>query len=1151
MDIQQNNSSPTQTPATHQSSDERYLAQLNFNPELRKSFLNFFVVNFRVVLLMIMVLTGVGLYAFATLPRESNPEVKIPIAVVTTVYPGASPADVEEFVTKKVETAVAGLKGVKKITSNSANSFSSVTVEFDAREDLDDAIRRLKDKVTTLKTTLTTDAKEPQVTEISLDDQPVWTIVVTGPYDGFALRKYAETIQDEIEKVPGVREVNISGGDQKEYQVAYDPQRLLFYGVSADQANQAIAATNLAIPAGNFEGARFVYPVRSDGRLYGVRDIENVPITHTDAGAVVFIKDVATVTETAIKRSSYARLSIDGSQPQNAVTLSLIKRSGASVIETVAAARTATDAAIAQMPPGITYDVSQDFSKLIERDFNRLTHDFLLTVLLVFVILFLIVGLKEALVAGLAIPLVFFATFAALKGLGISLNFLSLFGLILSLGLLVDDAIVVVSATKQYLRSGKFTPEEAVLLVLNDFKVVLFTTTLTTVWAFLPLLFATGIIGQYIRSIPVTVSITLISSLFIALMINHPLAAVLERVRLTRHNFVALELALLVVLGTAFAIGGWWGFGIGIALTALQVWLIVWYEKGGRENMLVSETLMQQEWASDERIKEKLRLQSSAHHETSFLDRLMHGILKFDRFIPLYEQAMRWIMATKPRRVKTVLIVSGVFLVSLILPATGLVQTIFFPDSDQDFVFIDVQAPTGLRLEETDAIVRRVEEQLVHYPEIANFATITGRPSAASGQASFRDTSNTASITIVLKEKDQRSITSYDFATVLRDKLQTIGGATIKVTAQQGGPPTGAAFQAQIAGDNLETITRIAHDLRPKLASIPGVINVDISLKDSAPDYTFVLDPQALERNSLNAAYVGSALRMAISGSEISTIIQDNKEIKIQARFDTATIPTLAQIQNLQIVNLRKQSVFLKDVARVELKPSVDAITRINQKRTIVLSSGADASTNSNLILTQFQKNISDYRLPPGYTISYGGQNEQNAESVVSIIEAMVIAMALIVATLIVQFNSFRKAFIVLVTIPLALIGVFFGMAFFNVALSFPGLIGILALFGIVVKNAIILVDKMNLNLKSGIPFFEAIVDAGKSRLEAIFITSICTIFGILPITLSDETWTSLGGAIIFGLSLSSFLTLFFVPLLFFMLVKPTDHFTPAQSEEA
>ena len=1120
------------------NSDQLYLDSLEFDPELRKSWLNFFVTNFRVVLLLILMITSAGLYAFFKLPRESNPEVKIAIASVTTLFPGASPSDVEELVTKKIETGLSGLKGVKKITSNSLNNLSSVVVEFDANVNLDDSIRSLRDKVNTVKSTLSTDGKEPVVTEISLDDQPILSLAMTGPYDGFTMRGYAEKAKDELEKIPGVREVLISGGSEKEFQVAYNPAKLLAYHLSTQQANQAIAATNVAIPGGTFDSKRYQYSVRSDSKVYTPEAIAAIPITKTPEGGIVTIGNVAEVSIHAIKKSTLSRLSIKGSVPQDAITLSIVKRTGSSVIDTVDTAIQSMDGLIKTLGSGVRYDVSQDFAKLIKKDFDQLEHDFLLTLLLVFGILFIIVGLKEAFVAGLAIPLVFFATFVALLILGISLNFLSLFSLILSLGLLVDDAIVVVSATKQYLRIGKFTPEEAVLLVLRDFKVVLTTTTLTTVWAFLPLLFATGIIGQYIRSIPITVSITLVSSLFIALMINHPLAAVLERLRLTRKFFFGLEFILLAIAAWSLYGGGAVGYvTAGIATLAI-LYLARWYEKGGKEKLVANAVLSRGEWQSDALIKQKLL--SQAHHENVGLgSRLMHGILHFDIFLPIYEKYLRKILATKRTRRLTIAAAIVVFVVSVALPIVGIVKSEFFPKTDSDYVYVDVTAPIGYKLGETDRVMKTVEAKLLPYKDIANYSSFVGRvsPINANGQAS----EHAGYIAITLKDKSERPTKSYQFADRLRLEMGRIPEATVTVANLSGGPPSGTAFQARVSGTDLVVLAKVVADLKPKLASIPGVVDIDSSLKNTAPDYTFVLDPVKLAQNNLNSAYVGSVLRLAISGTEISTVLENNKEVKIIGRFANSSIPDLAAIQNLQILNQAGQPVYLKDVARIELKPAVDAITRINQKRTILLSANVSTGTNAPAVLAQFQKNITDYHFPSGYTIDYGGENEQNQESVLSIIRAMVIAMILIVATLIVQFNSFRKAFIVLVTIPLALIGVFFGLATFGVPLSFPGLIGVLALFGIVVKNAIILMDKINLNLKSGIPFVEAIVDAGKSRLEAIFITSICTIFGILPLTLSNETWTALGSAVIFGLMLSSFLTLFIVPTLFVSLLSPKD----------
>ncbi|MFA5961559.1 MAG: efflux RND transporter permease subunit [Parcubacteria group bacterium] len=1133
-----------QTPK-HKSSDQRYLDQLEFKPSLRKTWLNFFVVNFRVVVLLIVLLTGWGIFSYNKLPRESNPEVKVPFAMISTTYPGASPTDVEELVTKKIETGISGVKGIKKITSSSSNSFSAISVEFDTSENQDDAIRRLRDKLTSIKD-LPTDANDPELNEISFDDTPILSLSLTGPYDGFTLRRYGDDIKDELEKLPGVREVQVSGGDEREFSIAYDPQKLSGYGLSATQANQAVAASNVAFPGGNFEGNEFSYPIRTDNRFFDAEKLGDIPVFHGDNNAIVYLKDIATVEERAIKRTVYSRFSIAGSEPKEAVNIDIIKKTGGSIIDTVASAREVIDAKIKTFAPGVQYAATTDFSKLIQKDFTQLTHDFLITLVLVFVTLFLIVGLKEAIVAGLAIPLVFFATFGVMNLTGISLNFLSIFSLILALGLLVDDAIVVVSATKQYLKTGKFTPEEAVLLVLSDFKVVLTSTTLATTWAFLPLLFATGIIGSFIKSIPITVSVTLIASLLIALMINHPLAAVLERIRLTKKAFWIYFTLLCALAAFLFWQKNVYTIIIGAIFVVILFFLGRWYARDGRKKLAENQKLMDREWQSDEAIKEKLRCQGTCENE-NFFSRLIHGIVHFDAVIPIYERYLRVFVSTKKRRLTLIFVTLALFLFAIALPITGIVKTEFFPASNEDNIYLTFEAPIGLNLAETNKLAVQMEEKLLKYGEIDNFSTVIGRPGISpdgTGGGVSGSVSHLGGIVLALKDKDARKITSYDLAKKIREDMNSITGVTIKVESPGGGPPAGSAFEARIIGDDLQVLDKISGDLRPILANIPGVVDIDTSLKSAPAEYTFMLDSAKMELYDLNASMIGSTIRMAISGTKISTVIRDTKEIDVNASFSEDKLPDLAAVQNMEITNLKGQPVFLKDVAKIELKPSVGTITHIDQKKAVLLSAGVEGKTIPASVVSEFQKRVaSDYVLPDGYSIVYGGENEQNAESVTSIINAMVIAMALILSTLIIQFNSFKQSMIVLVTLPLALIGVFIGMAIFQITLSFPGLIGILALFGIVVKNAIILIDKINLNIKSDIPFFESVVDAGKSRIEAIFITSICTIFGIIPITLSNETWRALGSTIVFGLILSSFLTLFIVPALYLSLVKEKKMF--------
>ncbi|MDZ4385268.1 MAG: efflux RND transporter permease subunit, partial [Candidatus Moranbacteria bacterium] len=654
----------------------------------------------------------------------------------------------------------------------------------------------------------------------------------------------------------------------------------------------------------------------------------------------------------------------------------------------------------------------------------------------------------------------------------------------------------------------------------------------------LPLLFASGIMGQYIRSIPITVSVTLLASLAIALVINHPLAAVLERVRLTRKAFFAY-LALVISAG----ISSWYvpdliaKTGLLSASAIATYWMLDWYFRQGKAVLQANAGLMEREWRDDGLIKEKLRSQGD-HKDGAFLSRLIHGIIRFDRLIPVYEKYLRKILVTKKRRLMTIISVIILFLAAVALPIVGVVKSEFFPVTDAELMFVNIEAPVGLRLEETGKIVSQVEERLSVYPEIVSLSTVIGSGGSSGNFVnSSASPSHRAQITIKLQEEENRKLKSYEFAEVVRRDIADIQGAAITVQTLSNGPPSGSAFEAQIMGEDLDVLDGIAQDLKPVLASVPGVVDAEISLKNSPADYVFLLDHNRMELLGVDASQIGLTMRMAISGTEVTEIIKGGDEIKVVARFGEEKIPDLETLQNLQIKNNAGKSIFLRDVAQIRLEPSVDKITRINQRRAVLLSAGVSGGTPATAVVAEFQNKAKDYDLPQGYEIVYGGENEQSAESVQSIIRAMVIALILIIATLVIQFNSFKKTFIVLVTIPLALIGVFFGLALFGVSLSFPGLIGIVALFGIVVKNAIILVDKINLNIRTGIAFFEAVIDAGKSRLEAISITSICTIAGITPVTLSNETWLAMGSTIIFGLLLSSFLTLFVIPTLYVMLV--------------
>ncbi len=1132
------------------SSDSLYLNTLTYKEEDGQTWLNFFIKKFRVTVLIVIAIIIWGITSALGLPQETTPEVKIPFGIITVVMPGASPEDMEEMVIKKVEEKISNLTGIKQITSTASNSFAATTVEFNADEDLKDAIRRLRDSTAGLENDLPEEASAPTVNEVSFSSMPVWTLVVTGPYDSFTLRKYAELVQEELKKLPGTSEVTLSGGDVHEINIAYDPDKLKHYGLAMDQVNNIIRANNFSIPLGSIKISNYEYTLKANGKFEDVKDIRELPLL-TINDQQIKLKDVADVVEMAEERKIINTFSNEGNPPQNAIGLSVVKRTGSSIIELIDNGKVALEKLkLENFPADLKIETTMDASLEIRKNLDQLIHDGLITVGLVFMVIFLFVGLKEAFVAGLAVPLVFCVSFGVMSLIGITLNFLSLFSLILSLGLLVDDAIVVVQATKQYLATGKFTPEEAVLLVFRDYKILLTTTTLTTIWAFIPLLLASGIIGEFIRSIPITVSITLAASYFIAIIINHPMAIILERFRVTRvipKTFLAI-LGIILLTTILLTSNQTLPTNIGaIAIAAAAFFFFgfwIYYKKVLKARALKNEEMILEEIADPAKIKAKIY-----HHyladssQKSFFSKLIGGVIKLDKVLPGYGRFLDKILRSKLRIFTTLLVTVLLFFSALALPATGLLKSELFPSADSENLYINVEGPPGLTTEQTQKIAEKVQTTLLKEEGIRNFSLISGAGGvdvSGSFSASASSQSNKAQFAITLYPFKERpgAEKSYDIAKKLREKFTNIQEAKVEVVDIAGGPPSGADIEGRITGEDMQILEQEANRYKDILSEIPGVINAKTSISLSPGEFTIKLDYAAMSQNGLSSAQVSALLRTAISPSELTKITQDGEEVSIKAGFEKDSLDTINKIKNLQLINNRGQIFQLSDIAEISLGSSLTSISRIDGDRVIVVTSSVEQPHLPAEVLAEFQKLIAKKPLPKGYEITFGGQNEANEESIVSILRAMIIAMILIVSTLILQFNSFAKAFLVLATIPLAITGVFYGLTILGLSLSFPALIGVVALFGIVVKNAVILVDKINLNLKVGIPFIEAIVDASKSRLEAIFLTSIATIMGMIPLTISDETWAGLGASLIFGLTASTFLTLLVIPILFKIFTK-------------
>jgi len=1097
---------------THES---LYLNSLKFDPKLEKSFIARYFANTRLIFLIIMTLLAAGALAFARLPRELNPDVDLAIVIVNTALPGASPQDVENLVTTKIEKELTDVANVDVMSSVSSESFSSITVQFLGNVESDKALDDVKQRVDTV-TDLPEDATDPVVQKLDFNDQPVWLVALIGEKDTLSLSKIALALEDKIEGISGIRKVDIIGQEKEEVVIELNQQSLLEQNVSADQITQALRSSDINFPAGRVSINQTEYTVTLDNEIQSVQDLQNVLIQA--GGKSIPLGQVANI---FVRSDEDARVVYyrENGKRLNAVQLSIYKTDSETVDGAYAKAKEVIDRELKNYP-GIESKDVLNFSKEITTSFTDLQNNFLNSVLLVLITLSIFLGIRQASIAAISLPLTIMCTLIWMNLFGISLNFLAVFSLLLAISLIGDDAIVIVQSSKQYQR--KFPPLQAGLLIFRDYFIPIWTGTLTVVWSFLPLLLASGIIGKFIRPIPIVVSSTLLSSTAIATLVNIPLNIVFAQLNIPGRVKVLLGLiatgASVALMATLFG-----GSPLTFAVIFIYLLSILWIgfnasslSNGVRERfgLLISR--------SPKATKVFNWFKKKNPMSQSFID-----------IAPLadgYERLLKKVIPYRSRRFGVYGTVIGLIILSVIFLATGLLKNEFFPKTDVDQLYVNVEGPAGWNQEKTESATQVVETMIDEIPEVKDIVVNYGSTSSFSGNTPTTG-NNAASLTINLFPMDDRERTSQDISEQLRTSFKGMNEARFTVEEQTGGPPAGADLQVNIKGEDLEVLERISQDFKNMVTEIPGAVNPDTSLKLTPGEVEVKLLPNELAERNLSAVQVGSWLRTALSGQESGDIVIAGEELDIQLRLDESN-QSVPQLQNLKLPT-QLGSYSLSEIAELRLAQSPTSITREDGKRVVRVTAGATDALPAPELLKQFQAKAEGYELPDGYTWDVSGVNEENEESVQSILRAMSISFTLILITMVLLLGSFRQAFIVLMVIPLAISGVFINFTLLGIPLSFPALIGVLALFGIVVNNAIMLMDKINQNIKAGFPLYDAVADACSSRIEPIFLSSLTGIVGLLPITIADPFWRGLGGAIIAGLSFSGILVLFLVPSLF------------------
>lgn len=1006
-------------------------------------------------LLLVGVLLA-GVYAVFLIPKESAPEVQIPVGIVTVTLPGASAADVETLVTDVIERQLRGsVDGLTTVTSSSREGVASITAEFDASSDLDTAIADLKDAVDRAEADLPQAATEPRVSEIDFAEQPVIQAAVASDRTAPAFADLAEEIESTLLATPGVSDISIGGERNREVRVIVAQRSLENFDITLADIVSAINSANAATPAGAIEFSGTRYNVELTGDITDPAELERIAVG-TRGGTPIYLRDVATVADTVAAETTRSRVSENGEPAQPSLMFNIFKQPGGNIAAVAGAVRDTFDRLqeSGALLANSSVTIIQDLGELISKDLRDLSLTGVQTMVLVMLLLFVTIGWREAIVAGLAIPFSFLIAFIGLQASGNTLNFVSLFALILSIGILVDSAIVMVEGIHTNMKKW-MDKDDAARTAIREYHAPLTAGTLTTVAVFAPLFIVSGVTGEFIASIPFTIIFVLLASLVVALGVIPLIASTFLRRRVTS------------VL---------------------------------------------------ERYQEQYTNKCQTYYR-NILDRLIGN-----------------------RRRENALFVGvgGAFIVALLLPVFGLVPTIFFPQEDVDYLSIQIEEPVGTTLDETDLEVRKVEEVLYTEPAIASFATTIGQ----SGSGGFESTTDPRFASIMLTLREGRDRTSSEIVADLREQFESITSTNVTVSQPNNGPPTGEPVQIRFIGADLTALARAADAGAQLLRDIPGTVRVSASTENTGTELRVAIDRDEAAAAGVSMQTIGQTVRTALHGTDATTIRADGDEIDVvvladlnpdyRDAHDTNRVTPTALAQ-LDIPTQSGRTISLGALSDITLSRQSTVIRHRDRERLETVTSDVTGDATVASVMTAFTERRDELALPDSVRIEIGGETQESQESFQEMFVALIAGLIAMFGLLVLQFDSFRYAGYVLSVIPFALIGILFGFAMTGTAVSFPSMMGFIALAGIVVNNSIILVDLMQRTRRAHPekPIAEVAADAATRRLRPILLTTITTVIGITPLLFSSALWAPLAQAIMLGLAFSVVLTLFFVPTLY------------------
>ncbi len=1112
-----------------------------------------------VFVIIFIILIG-GYQSYKAMPREAFPEVIVPQIFITTIHPGNSAIDIEKLITRPLEQEINTISGIEKITSTSSQDFSMIRAEFDFSMTPEEALRKVKDKVDIAMS----DADfpkdlpaDPSIMELNISEMmPIMNINLSGEFSVAQLKEYGEYLEDEIENLPEISGVDIRGVQDKEVEVAIDLYKMQASKISFYDIAGVIQNENMTISGGELQENGIKRNVRVIGEFSSPKEIGDI-IIKQEFGNIVYLRDIAEVNFQGEARESYAR---EFMKP--VVMLDIKKKGGKNLIE--ASEKISVILANAKehkFPKNLEISVTNDMSNETKKQVLNLENSIIMGVILVVLVLLFFLGLRNALFVGIAIPLSMLMSFILLSMMGVTLNMMVLFGLILALGMLVDNGIVVVENIYRLYEEG--TPLlKAAKLGTGEVAMPIIASTATTLAAFLPLAFWPGMMGQFMKFLPITLIIVLGSSLFVGLVVNPMLTSVymkLEEKKIALTKLLIYNGSLLIIGFLLIFIGFSKNRGTSNALgLTLVIFSVLWLLNSF---FFTPATKWFQEKA------------------LPWLENM------YERFL---------LFALKGWRPYAFLI--GTFALlgfSVLLMKINPPKKLFFPETPPKQVFVFIEYPIGTAIEETNALTLEMEKDIIQHltkyeQDGENFLITSVIGQVGEGTADPNQdiggggsSPHKARITIDFVDFEFRQgINTKDVLTDIRKIVKNYPGVRVAVDKPKEGPPAGAPVNIEISGDDYTQIMQEAQKLKNfiEASSVVGYEELKLDVEQGKPEMNVIIDRQKARRLALSTGQIGDALRTSIYGKEVSTYKDGEDDYPINIRLAKKYRNNKEALMN-QLITFRNQSngkivqVPISAVAKTVNTTTFSAVKRKNLKRLITISSNVLNDYNATEVNDNLKKLVANYTLPEGMNITFTGEQEEQAKQMAFLSNALLIALALIFLIIVGQFNSTSTPIIISVSVLLSLIGVLLGLVIFKMEfVVLMTMIGIISLAGIVVNNAIVLLDYTGLVIKRKLVegdfdeqdtignkqiLHDSIVEGGKTRLRPVLLTAITTILGLLPLAIGvnfnfatlftafdaqfylggDNTafWGPMSWTVIFGLSFATFLTLVIVPIMFYL----------------